>query len=561
VRTRILVLTFLVLFSVLGAAAAATYELSLARNDRNAITEQAQNYSFDQDGTAGVNIETGNVNTVPLQGQNSGTVELDVNIPDSIEIWHRENAYMMGQLAIRQRLAPLPLGNHVSSPEDSAQDAFRILVVGDSYVWGFGQFDLDRVWHRRLATFLSENGKPEGYEVMAIGHGGRSVVSYANYLTEDVISTLNPDLIMVGFLTNDWMPDEAESICSALETRAPGTDCAASDWYIREDYVKCMSGESNLLGSFLQNVAKKVFPRVANEFTERICESKSTPDDPLSKTERTAMLDNPESSEFWALYKETVKKIRVQAGSIPVAVLPLSTNYLVHKDEVYKVWRDAGFDVIANPATKKLLRSVQAEDEKSLWVNPADSHPNLLLNNAYAQDALAYVKEKFPTKQTSSADQKMALVSNFSPSSMSYITENEGNQVMFVHDADTEATKRQTVSNDIRGITRLPQQVPCAMYGRPHARVVLNPQVLTKDTIVKVTLEDSENTTLILSQVTYDTQGKQLFSKPLQLQKGSSVVLSFNAETTGFVIGTPTAGCNLNSKISLAPFRMTIKKI
>ena len=560
-RPRLLTITFLLVFTVFGAAAAATFELSLARNDRSAITERAQNYSFDLNDTDGVNIVTGGSIIAPLQTKKSELIDMSINIPDSVEIWHRENAYMMGQLDRRQRSAPLPLGNHVSSPEDSNQDAFRILVVGDSYVWGFGQFDLDRVWHRRLATYLSANGGVGEYEVMAIGLGGRSVVSYANYLNKEVINTLRPDLIMVGFLANDWMPDEAESICSTLESKEPGSDCAAGEWYIREDYIKCMNGESNLLGSFLQNIAKKVFPRVANEFTERICETKSSPDALLSNTDRTAMQAKPEKSNYWAKYKDTVEQIRVQVGSVPIAILPLSTNNLVHKEEVYQVWREAGIDVIANPETIKILESVRAEDDKSLWVNPADNHPNLLLNNAYAQDALAYVNDKFKSKDESFFEQNMSLLSNYSPSSMSYKVENEGKQVMFIHDGGNMASREQTVSNDIRGVRRPQQLVPCAMYGRPHARFVLNPQVLNKKTNVKITLEDSEYSTLIFSQVTYNAIGEQLFSKPVEIKKGVPVLLSFNSNTTGFVLGSPSSGCDLENRITLADFRLTIKQL
>jgi len=561
VRPRLLIISFLLVFTIFGLAAAATFELSLARDNHSAIKEQAQKYTFDQDNSDGVKIVTGEGEIVPFQTKNNDSIDMSIKIPDSVEIWHRENAYMMAQLDRRQRLAPLPLGNHVASPEDNNQDAFRILVVGDSYVWGFGQYDLDRVWHRRLATYLSENGKPGQYEVMAIGLGGRSIVSYADYLKEDVIKTLRPDLIMVGFLTNDWVPDEAESICSNLKNKAPGTDCTAGDWYIREDYVKCMNGESNLLGSFLQNIVKKVFPRTANEFTERICETKSRPDATLSNTERRAMQDRPERSIYWEKYKKTVEQIRVQVGTVPIAILPLTTKNIVHKEEVYQVWRDAGIDVIANPETKKILGSVRAEDGKSLWVNPADNHPNLLLNNAYAQDALVYVKEKFKTIEKSFVEQKMSLLSNYSPSSMSYKVDSESNIVTFVHDGENEVSRRQTISNDIRGVSRPQQQVPCAMYGRPHARFVLNPQVLNQKTNAKITLEDSEYSTLILSQVTYDARGNQLFSKPFQLQKGVSVVLSFSSETTGFVIASPKSGCDLDKRISLARFRLTIEKL
>jgi hypothetical protein len=80
----------------------------------------------------------------------------------------------------------------------------KILVMGDSFVWGPPYITLNHLWWRQLAIELERRGYRE-VEVVAVGHPGWSThrqLECASHL----IPELKPDLVIWGYVTND--PDE-----------------------------------------------------------------------------------------------------------------------------------------------------------------------------------------------------------------------------------------------------------------------------------------------------------------------------------------------------------------
>ena len=80
----------------------------------------------------------------------------------------------------------------------------RILVVGDSFVWGDVSANINTLWWRQLQTELTKRGYRD-VEVIAAGLNGASTHEETGWL----VSTLpkyKPDLVVIGYVTND--PDE-----------------------------------------------------------------------------------------------------------------------------------------------------------------------------------------------------------------------------------------------------------------------------------------------------------------------------------------------------------------
>jgi len=78
----------------------------------------------------------------------------------------------------------------------------RILVVGDSYVWGFGLSNSNQIWWNMMARELERRGY--GCEVYAVALGGAS--TYDEYLwlrDTTLLEDIQPDLIVLGFVHND----------------------------------------------------------------------------------------------------------------------------------------------------------------------------------------------------------------------------------------------------------------------------------------------------------------------------------------------------------------------
>lgn len=551
---------------------AAGFELLLSRSDKSSVASNALSIVATTSTSTGTPVETtgteqsatGNfpdkgADPVVIDPKAFDFVQSGVTLPDDVEVWHRENAYRLGQLSRIQGGAPLPLGNHVESPEDKDKDAFRVLVVGDSFVFGFGINDLDRVWHRVLANKLAERFGAGSYEFNTVSHIGTSILSYSENLSEEAIQTHKPDLIVIGFLPNDWMADGSERrICGGRVTNASSSSsCTIGAWYTRPAYVSCLEGKSNLIGALLRKFVKPVFPRVANSLTERMCDPKSYPEDPLTPNQVGDMVADPESSPYWSLYVDSIATIRRNAGSIPVLALPTATNGYKSSPVVYETLRKGGIGVIPTPRTAAMLKEGQSFDKKSLWVNPADPHPDTALHNAYAEDAFDFIEREYPNISPERT-YDMALLSNYTPSSMTISS--DGDQVTLSHSRTNASTLAQTTTNDYRTVPRLPQAAPCAPYGRPHSRVVFNPQVLSKPFNAIVTLEKSERA-LVFSTVSYDSTGREVISKPVRLAVGEPVDYRFDTNTTGFIVGADQTGCSLNQEIHLTSFTLNVAKL
>ena len=563
---------FFIIVAVLevGVLIVANYENSLRSSNRNVVTNnqtgETTSLSLSLNGGGNrtpdsekQNLTSGEITFPQDKARKNVSVDTILEIPDDVEIWHRDNAYMAKQLES-------PTGftkdreNSVSSPEDNESEAFKILIVGDSFVWGWGFYDTDRVWHQILNSKLSDKFGAGSYQIEAVAHQGTSMISYSEYLTVDEIKKHDPDLIVIGFLPNDWQADGSEKrICRGKTGTGNSVEsaCKLGAWYTRPEYVKCLEGRSNFIGATLRRVVKPFFPRAANSLIERLCDPKSFPDDIYSPNELREMGNDPEQSPYWQMYLDSISAIRSNAGIVPVVALPTSTNEYISNPVVYKALKSGGIKVIQTPATIALLSGDRSRGQKMLWINPADPHPNPELHYAYGTDIFNYISTTYPNKAKRS-HYSMSLLSNFSPSSMNLSVSTDSQDVSFGHDPSSWASMRQTVSNDYRTVPTPPQVVPCAPYGRPHARFVFNPDVLATAFTAKITLDDAYDTTLVFSTVSYGSNGQEIFSRPVPFKPGQTFNTRFDRSTTSFVVGSAATGCPVGKTINLSAFDLSV---
>lgn len=79
------------------------------------------------------------------------------------------------------------------------KDKYRILVIGDSFTFGWG-VDLDDCWAKQLERKLQEDNP--NIEVLNIGQGGASPIDYVKN-AKKAIPLLKPDLVLVGLLSGN----------------------------------------------------------------------------------------------------------------------------------------------------------------------------------------------------------------------------------------------------------------------------------------------------------------------------------------------------------------------
>ena len=79
----------------------------------------------------------------------------------------------------------------------------RILVIGDSFVWGDGSLNCNDLWWRQLERALHHAGY-WNVEVIAAGLNGASTQDELYWLKDlKLIERVKPDVIVIGYVTND----------------------------------------------------------------------------------------------------------------------------------------------------------------------------------------------------------------------------------------------------------------------------------------------------------------------------------------------------------------------
>ncbi len=89
----------------------------------------------------------------------------------------------------------------VSNPDG----AYRIAVLGDSYVAGF-EVPLEKTFHYRLEEMLNQGSSSRRYEVLSFGKGGNGLYYDYRYL-KDYAAEYRPDLVLVLSFKNDVTDD------------------------------------------------------------------------------------------------------------------------------------------------------------------------------------------------------------------------------------------------------------------------------------------------------------------------------------------------------------------
>ena len=117
--------------------------------------------------------------------------------------WQQENARINDNNFAKILLAPdewIWRSQGFPATEERKQP-HRILVVGDSFVWGDGYANMNDLWWRQLERELRRRGYHD-VEVMGLGNGGASTRLELERLRK-VLPRYRPDLVIWSYVTND----------------------------------------------------------------------------------------------------------------------------------------------------------------------------------------------------------------------------------------------------------------------------------------------------------------------------------------------------------------------
>lgn len=287
----------------------------------------------------------------------------------------------------------------------------RIVVLGDSYVWGDGYANANDIWWRQLDRELKRRGYWD-VEVAAAGASGAGTKDQLWWLRNDEnLRGLDPDLIIVGYVSND--PDMGV-IPHNYKRFTPGpVDKALSRLFPNISYL----------------VEKRLFAkRMAAHFA-----GDTAGKNPMDIWEH-ALLEG----ENFDAYKEVVRRLGEEQEALGVPMfaitLPnapdpgLSSRY----EKVGQLFERAAIpfhDILGDFIDKYSPTSYGPATPLKWGINPANGHPGPICTHFYAQKAANVLESYYPSvlgKRSSPPPTLSPAINDWMPSSIQVVPMREG---------------------------------------------------------------------------------------------------------------------------------------
>lgn len=256
---------------------------------------------------------------------------------------------------------------------DDARNQPRILVMGDSFVWGDGYANMNDIWWRQLERELHWRGYTS-VEVMAAGMCGWSTRPQLEAFGP-LKDRFQPDLVIWGYVTND--PDEGiiKLIAPPFET---GIDVDGRMEAFQEQFAAARRRK-------LEQEQQSPSPLEAWSYPEW-----------EEKLLRDANLDH---------YRHTVARLgdTARASDIPMLVmtlpnLPMPGLFAERHDPVRPLFEAAGLPFVdISEAFGRAYGEVRSLRGILAWgVNPANGHPSPASARFHAVQAADYIEAHHP---------------------------------------------------------------------------------------------------------------------------------------------------------------------
>jgi hypothetical protein len=416
-----------------------------------------------------------NAEVIPFPGEGNGRGNMPPwnmlpigAVPDAPPLWIRENVY--NNLSMTQHFGTDRFfDSEYYHKELYEEDVLRVLAVGDSYTYGVGLLDPTASWHSRLEAELDKQ-LTRPVEVIPLSIYGASLMDQSEWLSDKLVATLRPDLIIVAHVGNDIYPSGNERmVCGGSPCRIPEISNPAT-------FAGCLNGERFLAAWFLQRQLHRVFPYVAEKALTRYCQTKIIQDADYDYSESGPFESNP----FLPLVMRGIDRFGEVDKSVPVmSVLLQDTqqggNRPRQQFETELVKR--GLTYAEMVATEQLLETTE---EGELWANPADSHPGSRLTAAYVTDIISSIRKHFSQllKDPSVDDGTEAsfqdgspLLDYWLPTNVHFYTHNDLGVSLRVGEVDLRLTD---FLSKLQSVVKLPvQAAPCMALGAAHMRLTL----------------------------------------------------------------------------------------
>lgn len=454
-------------------------------------------------------------------------------------IWERENTFINYNLYKREGVGPR-ITTIDEYNKNVSEESIRILLLGDSFIWGDGVTDPNNSIAIKLQDSLNKRSKPGAFRVYILSRNGSSTYNYPDYMTEEVLKEINPDKIVYAHYMNDAIPNFNEKIICQDKTICENYSPESTSIY-----QNCIKGEEGLFPQLLRNSLRDRFPTLTKKLLLYYC-------DPilqnLKKNSYSQELlwnqpwDNPWLDKWYQSLEAIASK---KKGDVYVAEL----RYLTLSPKVYQFNKEAfnssGLKII--PMTKT-IETVGKYDTRELQINPINNHSNAMLSQSYADDIANELIKNYNIEEIKSVDTKpFNLISSTLPSNLKLISNNEN------YSKATFTLDRDHGFDDLIAGKPLPRQfVSCAFLGKSYIQINLN-RFLNGGT-VKVKVNSAEKLTLGLFE--YDKE----YKKYHRVVKGDTITLNpmMNNYQLTLINEKDKNGCSVENEITFPSFTLEV---
>ena len=300
----------------------------------------------------------------------------------STDLWAQEDSRINRMNYVKIKAAgdhPFWQSSGISPAATKPKGASRILVIGDSFVWGDGYVNANDIWWRQLERELHRRGY-WSVEVVAAGFPGASTQHELAWLQAGGLARLgSPDLVILGYVSNDPDMHDANGTPMVLQI---GRDIPMRQWPRLDRTIGRVA--PNLTAQLRQRLSTKWQASVQNAY-------------PYNQWE-LRLLDPPNIDAYRNVVGELGSFLRSQGKPFFVVTLPnwpSVDQFRPRFTPIGEIFRSAGLPF--HDLLDAFAREYPPGGELLQWgINPANSHPGTVSTRFYARQTADILERDYP---------------------------------------------------------------------------------------------------------------------------------------------------------------------
>lgn len=297
--------------------------------------------------------------------------------------------------------------------ETSLDDAFNIVIIGDSFVWGAYSQNRNELFWRLLENDFRKDGCR--VNIFGVGTTGANAYEELSWLTDSsLVEDLEPDMVIFGYVYND-----------------------------SDDSVKIEGNSVNWNKELpIISTIGKILPNIYDGLIQRIS-AKTMYNDKYADSEYVNYDSAPPilKGRFYEKYKtDFVQKLDTFASTVdfPVAVVTLPTlpnNMMLEAlyEPLEGLYSDCK-NISYYNSVEEYNKFASHKHSKNYSVNPADFHPGSATNRFYADFIKAFIETDFSSHIESFkgkyAPSESLEINEFLPADISPVKTSENDNVV-----------------------------------------------------------------------------------------------------------------------------------